>query len=128
MQGSFLDWDPMDAEGVEQDDMVAMGSNLGEGLGDDDDAALDEYIEEELRRYLDKRQAQRTQRIGPLMWWATEGAAFPLMQKAAPDFLCVPASSASSERSFSKTGAILRPRRLRLGPDMVRYLPYLGED
>ncbi|KAK3910315.1 E3 SUMO-protein ligase ZBED1 [Frankliniella fusca] len=42
---------------------------------------------------------------------------FPRLGKLAKQILCIPASSASSERAFSVAGLIVTPRRTRLVPD-----------
>ncbi|GMH37552.1 hypothetical protein BSKO_05425 [Bryopsis sp. KO-2023] len=74
----------------------------------------DEFAEAELTRFMESK------------FWATEGTAFPVLKLLAADFLCVPASSSSSERSFSKTGAIVRARRAKLSTKNIRYLSFLS--
>lgn len=58
----------------------------------------------------------------PLAWWAQHRATMPLLQELAARILCVPASSASSERLFSKAGLTLTAKRTRLKPDRVAQL------
>ncbi|CAN0264671.1 unnamed protein product, partial [Laminaria digitata] len=50
----------------------------------------------------------------PLAWWDERRGSFPLLQDLASRILCVPASSASSERLFSKAGLTLTAKRTRL--------------
>lgn len=46
-----------------------------------------------------------------LRWWSINGSRFPLLSTVASEWLCIPASSCSSERMFSKIGHMLGPRR-----------------
>ncbi|CAN0449044.1 unnamed protein product, partial [Laminaria digitata] len=50
----------------------------------------------------------------PLLWWETTGKSLPLLRDLATRVLCVPASSASSERLFSKAGLVSTNLRNRL--------------
>ncbi|CAM9536298.1 unnamed protein product, partial [Hapterophycus canaliculatus] len=58
----------------------------------------------------------------PLAWWAQHSVTLPLLQELASRVLCVPASSASSERLFSKAGLTLTAKRIRLKPARVAQL------
>ena len=44
-------------------------------------------------------------KVNSLFYWAEASRRYPIVAQVARQSLCVPASSASSERSFSKTGA-----------------------
>lgn len=50
----------------------------------------------------------------PLAWWEERSATLPLLRELALRILCVSASSASSERLFSKAGLTLTKQRSRL--------------
>ncbi len=55
-----------------------------------------------------------------LEWWKNTGSnLFPRLYKVAKFLLPIPASSASSERMFSKAGFVLNERRQRLSPNSV---------
>jgi hypothetical protein len=48
-----------------------------------------------------------------------------MLAKIAQQFLCVPATSAPSERILSAAGNVLRKKRNRLKPDMASVLIFL---
>ncbi|KAE8738458.1 hypothetical protein FOCC_FOCC016055 [Frankliniella occidentalis] len=52
-----------------------------------------------------------------LKFWEREAHRFPKLAKLAKQVLCIPASSASSERAFSIAGLIISPRRNLLSSD-----------
>ena len=61
----------------------------------------------------------------PLTWWQTHETHFPMLAKLAKQFLCIPATSAPSERIFSAAGNVLTKKRNRLKPDMASVLVFL---
>lgn len=69
-------------------------------------------LQSEMLRY--KGVAAITMKNNPLEWWETHGGQFPLLKELASRVLCVPASSASSERLFSKAGLTATKHRNRL--------------
>lgn len=56
-----------------------------------------------------------------------QGAVYPCLQKVALRLLVVPASSASSERVFSKAGFIITLRRNQLAPPTVDAMLFLQQ-
>ena len=62
----------------------------------------------------------------PLDWWRDHQAEFPAIAKLARRRLCVQASSAQSERAFSKAGKVVAPNRRSLGPDTVKHITGLA--
>ena len=65
-------------------------------------------------------------KVNSLVYWAEASRRYPIVAQVARQCLCVPASSASSERSFSKTGHIVRARRARLSDEHVKELSFLS--
>ena len=61
-----------------------------------------------------------------LAWWNEHQSLWPLLTIIAKHTLCVPASSATFERSFSKTGHIMRSRRRRLSDAHVQELSFIS--
>ena len=61
-----------------------------------------------------------------LEYWAQASLRYPIMAQVAQKYLCIPASSAASERNFSKTGHIVRTRRARLSEEHVKELSFLS--
>ena len=61
-----------------------------------------------------------------LQYWAQASLRYPIVAQAARKYLCIPTSSATSERSFSKLGHIVRARRARLSDEHVKELSFLS--
>ncbi|CAN0403264.1 unnamed protein product, partial [Laminaria digitata] len=55
----------------------------------------------------------------PLQWWTTHDQEFPMISDVAARYLCSSASSASSERLFSKAGLTMTKTRMRLTGDSI---------
>lgn len=63
----------------------------------------------------------------PLEWWDKHRVSFPFLQDLAARILCVPASSASPERLFSKAGLTLTAKRTKLtGPRVAQLVTVRG--
>ena len=60
-----------------------------------------------------------------LLFWKTHENEFKFLAKKAKFLLSIPATSASVERFFSKTGYIMRPHRRRLNDDLAEKLFFL---
>ena len=61
-----------------------------------------------------------------LEYWAQASLRYPIVAQAAEKYLCIPASSATSECSTSKAGQIVRARRERLPKEHVKELSFLS--
>ena len=61
-----------------------------------------------------------------LKYWPQTSLRYPIVAQAAQKYLCIPASSATSERSFSNAGHIVRARRARLLEEHVKKLSFLS--
>lgn len=59
-----------------------------------------------------------------LSFWQAQNS-FPQLQHLAKRILCIPSTSAASERSFSSAGRIIEARRSRLNPDTVDAILFL---
>lgn len=81
-------------------------------------------IDGEIKLY--KRELQIDATADPLAWWKSRASAYPLMAVVARKWLAVPASSAASERLFSKAGLTVTDKRTRLGAEMVATLVFLN--
>jgi hypothetical protein len=58
----------------------------------------------------------RVKILDPLQWWKKKQDQFPILSKLARVYLAVPATSAPSERVFSKANHIISKTRCRLDP------------
>lgn len=60
-----------------------------------------------------------------LQWWRNHEKDFPLLHQLGRKILCVPASSASSERAFSSANRVLEDRRTNLKSENVDSILFL---
>ena len=80
-------------------------------------------VEDEIERY--KRMKSDPFKTDPIEFWKKLQYAFPALSRVARKYLCIPATSASSERTFSTTGLIITEKRSRLKPDIVSTVVFL---
>ena len=76
--------------------------------------------EEELERYLNAMNLPLEDSEGeendPLLWWKKNEEVFPILAKLARIYLAIPATSAPTERIFSKASLVINRLRSRLTP------------
>ena len=63
----------------------------------------------------------------PLVWWKLHQDDFPSLSKLALKYLCIHATSVSSEMIFSVSGLVVNRLRARLSPERVDMLIFLRE-
>ena len=102
------------------------GGHLDEQMQDaalpaDTKAAIEKQVNE---FHLERMNASG--KVNSLVYWGEASRRYPIVAQVARQCLCVPASSASSERRFSKTGHIVRARRARLSDEHVKELSFLS--
>lgn len=78
----------------------------------------DELIMYKLEKRLDRG-------ADPLQWWRENESRFPVLAFLAKRYLCIPASSAPSERLFSKLNIVVSKRRARLSAERSEQLTFL---
>uniref|UniRef100_A0A8I7B906 HAT C-terminal dimerisation domain-containing protein n=1 Tax=Hordeum vulgare subsp. vulgare TaxID=112509 RepID=A0A8I7B906_HORVV len=76
----------------------------------------------ELRNYLEDEVAAADTCLDILDWWKINALRYPIMAKISKRFLAMPATSVSSESTFSTSGRILDAYRSSLKPVMVEAL------
>jgi len=64
----------------------------------------------------------------PLLWWKEHASSYPLLSCLAKKLLCIPASSAPSERIFSTAGLTVKANRSRLHADLVADMIFLNKN
>lgn len=64
----------------------------------------------------------------PLQWWRDHKHLFPRIARLSQKYLCIPATSAPSERLFSDGGQIVTDTRHLLSPESVRSLIFLHDN
>lgn len=83
-------------------------------------------LEQEVEKYFKIPTVNRTE--NPCMWWTVNKDTFPNLYAAARKFLAIPATSASSERLFSKAGSVVTSRRGSLSSAHVERLVFLHDN
>ncbi|EGT48878.1 hypothetical protein CAEBREN_19883 [Caenorhabditis brenneri] len=78
-------------------------------------------IEDEVDKFLD---AEQDSRIDPYKWWKNNEKLYPNLKPLALKYLCVPATSAESERLFSAAGIICCPKRSKLKNETLEMLTF----
>lgn len=99
-------------------------SEFGEwaDIYDNGELHLNSVSRKELSKYMDYHIDDG---ISILEFWKTHESIFPLLSKLARRYLCIPASSASSERNFSTAGITFAQRRTNLKEETVDDLLFL---
>uniref|UniRef100_A0AAR2KWN2 BED-type domain-containing protein n=1 Tax=Pygocentrus nattereri TaxID=42514 RepID=A0AAR2KWN2_PYGNA len=83
-------------------------------------------MEAELNSYLQCSPADSES--NPLAWWKLHEINFPRVSRLARKYLCIPATSAGSERLFSTGGNIVTCQRSALKPATVNMLVFLAKN
>ena len=78
--------------------------------------------EDEFTHYLSESQINHED---PCLWWKARENVYPKISVLAKNILCIPASSASSERVFSTASNIITPKRNRITPYHLSALVFL---
>ncbi|XP_077403110.1 E3 SUMO-protein ligase ZBED1-like isoform X1 [Vanacampus margaritifer] len=86
----------------------------------------EESVREELTVYL--QAADVDSDVNPFDWWRCRQTSFPRVAKLARRYLCIPATSAPSERAFSADGNLVPCHRAALKPDAVDRLVFLAQN
>jgi len=87
---------------------------------------MDKY---QSQKYINpKREDKKKVDEDPLSWWKTNRHDFPLLADLARGYLCVPASSAPSERLFSHAGKIVTDTRHKLDPENLSMILFIKEN
>lgn len=85
-------------------------------------------IRKELDIYLFKLPKPAESDCDILSFWKSNESVTPLLAKLARAILCIPASSASSERLFSAAGKIITPQRTNISAARAQELIYISEN
>ena len=94
------------------------------------DSELERYHNKRLCPLFEEVTSNRNNRpqqpTDPLAWWRSHQHKYPRLAKLAKRYLCVGATSVSSERAFSKAGWIVDKRRCSLSDSNVAALVFLA--
>ena len=89
----------------------------------DDDSPSKGAITNEVQRYTALPNEPKDTDI--LSWWRSHSQTFPLLSQLARRYLAIPASSASSERLFSRMKLVATDARQNLKPDTLCMLLFI---
>src|SRR5205085_9317231 len=81
---------------------------------------INNYIKEEISRYIDDDNNDSMLLINP-----TSSVLYKTLAKLAVKYLCIPATSAEVERTFSHSGYLFRPHRTRMSRKTLEQLTLL---
>jgi hAT family C-terminal dimerisation region len=62
------------------------------------------------------------------MWWKINKSKFPILSKLANKYLCMSATSTSSERLFSEAGNTMTAKRTKLNPILFERIVFLKKN
>lgn len=82
-----------------------------------------DHDEDEFTRYLSGTQINYNEK--PCLWQKAHENLYPIISVLAKKILCIPASSASSERVFSTAGNIITPKWNKMTPHHLSALVFL---
>ena len=71
-------------------------------------------------------QEQTVGKFDVLKWWHSHQSLFPNLCRFVKKYLCIPASSATSERAFSKANLVCSKLRSRLTNERAKMLTYIS--
>ena len=66
--------------------------------------------------------------VDVLAWWKEASKEYPLLAEIAREYYCVPATSASSERSFSQAGLVVTSKRHNLNVKTIEMLCFVNQN
>ena len=87
-----------------------------------------EAASKEVGKYLCIDSSLETLDQKPLLWWKQYSLQFPYLSKLAKKYLCIPATSVSSERAFSTAGHVINSKRSCLLPEHANMLIFLAHN
>ncbi|KAL3761407.1 hypothetical protein ACHAWU_007366 [Discostella pseudostelligera] len=66
--------------------------------------------------------------LNPLDWWRDNSTKYPNLALLALEYLAIPATSAPSERVFSRAGRLLTMKRALLSPDIAERMMFIKDN
>ena len=119
-------FDDLNALRREEADQLAAQHEMGHHGGEATDRARAELTMYKAEPSLPLQREDRSYN-NPLEWWRLKAQQFPLLSELAIRYLCIPATSAPSERIFSSAGLTIAKERSRLDPSTANELVFLHE-
>ena len=89
----------------------------------------EDVVLKEMTNYINEPRLERLNNENmpqnPLQWWAEHESKYPILSSLARNVLCIPATSAPTERLFSIAGLTIADNRASLLPDNAEEIIYL---
>ena len=85
-----------------------------------------QIVESELANY--KVEETMPLNSNPLLWWKAKELKYPILSKLAKRYLCVPATSVTTQRVFSSAGDLVSAQRSCLHSEHVDELIFLTKN
>ena len=101
-----------------------LGELMDDSDGDDVAPEVQTKTDKEINLYSSLPRIMSS--ASPLVWWQSHRETFPYLARLARKYLCIQATSVSSERVFSAAGNIVTNKRNCLKPSKVNQLCFLA--
>ena len=111
----------------EMEDSAAKKRKLGLEFYESDSEEENDFDEVKTEIQLYKKEPMLDKECDPLEWWKKRSERYPLLSKMVRKYLCVPATSVESERTFSSLGLLLTKRRLCMTGENVNKQLFLKD-
>ena len=87
---------------------------------------FDRYVKSKVHlSLLDKKNGKYS---NPLDWWKKEQNTYPILARLAQEFLAIPATSAPSERVWSRSAQIMTLKRAKVKPELSQRMMFVREN
>ena len=106
---------------------AAKKRKLGLEFYESDSEEESDFDEVKTEIQLYKKEPMLDKECDPLEWWKKRSERYPLLSKMVRKYLCVPATSVESERTFSSLGLLLTKRRLCMTGENVNKQLFLKD-
>ena len=83
-------------------------------------------LETKIMKYMDL--PAQSYNVNSLQWWKKHEKEFPMLSAVARDHLCIPVTSASSDRMFSTGGNIISAKRECIKPETLKMFVFIKEN
>ena len=111
-------------EDEEDDDDEGSENNIEKNLRDMANEELDRFDKIQILPLVNRDGSY----VNPLPWWRENASRFPLLSELAHVYLAIPATSAPSERVWSRASRILTCKRSVMKPEVAQGMMFLMEN
>ena len=87
-----------------------------------------QQLQAEVEAYKTSPKLEIDSDVTPMMWWKNHSTIYPVLAKLSRKYLCMCATSCTSERQFSTSGNIVTSSQSSLKPSKVNMLMFLAQN